>query len=202
MSSRFAPRGHVNPNSRFANLSAILHGPTAVPLGTLGEVAPLTNSPTRQMVASLLEPTSIHEATASKAATTIASAPGPATKVHQDNRLAATPKPMPVPSYIDAMGPACAQAYRHGFRAETQRGLRLLAHPVARGRHIAVGKLLVEGLSDAEIIARLPQEATDDEQRAKTRQAEISGMWMAAARAGSGFRSFRCPPRTQSRRSQ
>ncbi|PJG48321.1 hypothetical protein CAF53_08770 [Sphingobium sp. LB126] len=159
-----------NPSSRFANLSEVLRGQisslindTPAPAANAGDVprnAPRPSAPVG------------------------ASRPAPATEARQGLAHAAAPKPMPVPANIEAMGPACADAYRRSFREANARSLRLLSHPAARGRGISLGQLIAQDLDDAKIIARLPQEATDDEQRAKMRQAEISSMWdRAIARA-------------------
>jgi hypothetical protein len=101
----------------------------------------------------------------------------PAAKAQSDNRPVAAPKPMKVPSDVEAMGPESARAYCSAFRETTARSLRLIAHPAARGRHISLGQLIGQGLDDAQIIARLPQGATDTEQRAMMRRAEVGAMW-------------------------
>lgn len=161
--SRFYPHLKDNPNSRFANLSEVLRG----------HISSLINDAE--------EPTARAEDRSHKpqqtAAPSGATRQEPAKAARQENVPAAAPKPMPVPANIEAMGPACADAYRQASRRETQRLLALVALSAARGKHIAVCKLASQNLSDAEILARLPQQPSDQEQRAMMRQAEIGAMW-------------------------
>ncbi|MFC4594285.1 hypothetical protein [Sphingobium tyrosinilyticum] len=201
-SSRFHPLPNSNPNSRFANLAAALrsgltenddarfsayaeqqagrrgsnHGPTTAMLQVLGELVGKEQRP-----AGAVAQTAAVTAEPNPASTTT-----PSPKAQRSGYVAPPPKLMPVPSHIEAMGPAAVQGYRQSFREANARSLRLLSHPAARGRGISLGQLIAQDLDDAEIVARLPQEASDDEQRAKMRQAEISAMWDRAFARASG----------------
>jgi hypothetical protein len=216
MSDRFYPRAEPSSESRGAKIKSAIYGPTSAMLNVLAStplpraddatgitrviadmLAPASGKSSR-LLAHQLNSYSLEQARAMgpefleqwKAAratsASTAPAPAPALKVAATPAPAPAPKPMPVPADVEARGPEFVRGYRDGFRKETRRCLALLAHPAATGRHIAVGQLASQGLDDAQIIARLPKEATDIEQRARMRQAEISAMWDRAYARASG----------------
>jgi hypothetical protein len=228
-STRFAPRGTPDPNSRFANLGVALRGTLTDEEEARFHAADQQKleawTKTEALIASLLAPASPDSAGENAAglprgtssrllahrlntysrdqavaagpdffrhwqavrAPSASAAVSPATpkKVSAALAIAQAPKPMSVPKEIEAKGSECAHAYRRAFRDANSRALKLLAHPAARGRHIAVGHLIGEGLTDAQIIARLPQETNDEQQRAMMRQAEISATWDRAIAANN-----------------
>ncbi|KFG90043.1 hypothetical protein BV98_002216 [Sphingobium herbicidovorans NBRC 16415] len=103
------------------------------------------------------------------------------------------PKPMPVPAEIAALGSAPTDAYRSSFRAANNRALRLLAHPTARHRNLAVMDLVTQGLDDDAIFARLPEQLTDQQHRSR---AAADAAWSKAYGLGApkppqGHGSFR-----------
>jgi len=220
-STRFAPRGTPDPNSRFANLGVALRGTLTDEEEARFHAADQQKleawTKTEALISSLLAPASPDSAGENSAglprgtssrllahrlntysrdqaeaagpdffrhwqavrAPSASTAVAPVTpeKVSAGPAIATPPKPMPVPAHIEAKGPECARAYRDSFRKANQRCLALLANPATRGRHIAVGHLIGQGLTDAQIITRLPLEASDAEQRVMMRRAEVSSMW-------------------------
>jgi hypothetical protein len=195
MSTRFYPRSDADPSSRGARISAAIYEPTAALLKVSASTpAPRGDdaSSVSRTIAALLEPAvrgsssrlRAHQLSKALGEPVASTAPAPAPAVKVAAAPAPAPKPMPVPADVEAKGPEFVRGYRDGFRKETARCLALLANPATCGRHIAVGQLIGQGLTDAQILARLPQEATDDQQRAKMRQAEIGAVWdRAYARA-------------------
>lgn len=160
---RFYPQLKANQNSRFASLadalrghiSSLINDPTA-PAGPAGNGTP--NPPANSASSAMTDQVS-------------------ATKATQPPPLLRAPKPMPVPADVEARGPDFVRGYRDGFRRENRRCLALLAHPAARGKGISLSQLICQGLDDDAILARLPQAASDEEQRVMMRRAEVGAVW-------------------------
>ena len=91
----------------------------------------------------------------------------------------AKPKPMKVPSEVQARGDVYADAYRGGFARACNQLKRLHEHEAARGRQTSTLLLVAKDLSDDEIIARLPMTPTD-------RQLAIDKIWERAIAAVHG----------------
>lgn len=201
-STRFAHLGTPNPNSRFRNLSEALRvGLTenddarfsgyaeqqeqsgsrtayTAAIEVLAKAGPLKTEGLSADARDLADATRAHVAAVFNRAKA---------QEAEQKSIASTPKPIPVPGGIETKGTDCASAYRKAFRAETSRLLNLVAQPAAAGRHLAAVELAEAGLNDAEIIARLPNEPTDEAKRAMKQQAETSALWDRAIARNNGL---------------
>lgn len=137
--------------ARFEEAWLALHGGVA-PAPARAAAAPL--AATKQLAAAVPDRVAKDQPARAHASPTAAS-PAP------------MPKPMPVPAEISALGSVATEAYRLSFRAANNRALRLLAHPAARDRQLAVVALVTQGLDDEAIIAGLPGELTDQQHRSR-----------------------------------
>lgn len=80
----------------------------------------------------------------------------------------AKPQPIKVPAHVEARGQVYADAYRSGFTRVCDQMARLQGHAAVKGRYGSTMMLVAEGLTDDQIIARLPNALTD-RQRASDR---------------------------------